>query len=205
MLGEPVDYDAITAIARERGVPLLCDAAESFGATYRGQAVGSFGDASVISFNGNKIMTTSGGGMLLTNDGDLAAHVRKLSTQAREPVPHYEHTELGYNHRLSNVLAAIGRAQLSRLDDMIARRTAWRDRYRTILNVPGVRFLGGTAGGVPNSWLTAIVVDPTVSSWTAQELGRALTDVGVETRPIWKPLHQQPVFRDCAGTLFRCV
>ena len=103
---------------------MLCDAAESFGATYAGRAAGSFGDASVLSFNGNKIMTTSGGGMLLTDDEALAQHVRKLSTQAREPVPHYEHTEIGYNYRLSNILAALGRGQLARLDEMLARRRA---------------------------------------------------------------------------------
>lgn len=201
MLGEPVDYDAITALADEFEVRLLCDAAESFGASFRGKAAGSFGDASVISFNGNKIMTTSGGGMLLTNDRGLAMHVRKLSTQAREPVPWYEHQEVGYNHRLSNILAALGRAQLRRLDEMIERRAAWRERYRTLLDRPGIRFLGGTPDAVSNSWLTSIVVDPAITGWAAHELGDTLAAAGAETRPVWKPLHQQPVFRDCAATL----
>lgn len=201
MLGEPVEYDAIMAVADEYGVRLLCDAAESFGASYRGKAAGSFGDASVLSFNGNKVMTTSGGGMLLTNDGDLAAHVRKLSTQAREDVPWYEHQEIGYNYRLSNVLAALGRAQLRRLDEMVERRAAWRERYRSILEVPGVRFLGGTPDAVSNAWLTAIVVDESVAGWAASDLGKALAARGIETRPLWKPMHQQPVFARCSGTL----
>lgn len=134
----------------------------------------------MISFNGNKIMTTSGGGMLLTNDEALAAHVKKLSTQAREPVPHYEHTEVGYNYRLSNILAALGRAQLSRLDDMLKRRRDWRDRYRALFaNAPGVRILGGADDSGDNCWLTAIIVDPELSQWTAQDLSQALADAGV--------------------------
>ena len=201
MLGEPIDYVAIEKIAADHEIPLLCDAAESFGATFGGRACGSFGDASVISFNGNKIMTTSGGGMLLTDDNSLADHVRKLSTQAREPFPWYEHTEIGYNYRLSNILAALGRAQLSRLDGMISRRAAWRDRYRALLDLPGVRFLGGTPDAVPNSWLTAIVVESDVTGWTAQQLGDYLLAWGIETRPVWKPLHQQPVFASCGATL----
>lgn len=201
MLGEPVQYEDIERIARDAGAKLLCDAAESFGAAYRGQATGSFGDASVISFNGNKIMTTSGGGMLLTDDARLAAHVRKLSTQAREPFPWYEHEEVGFNYRLSNILAALGRAQLSRLDEMIERRAGWRTRYRAILDRPGVRFLGGTADAAANSWLTAIVVDAEVAGWTASDLGEAMAAAGVETRPVWKPLHKQPVYANCGATL----
>jgi dTDP-4-amino-4,6-dideoxygalactose transaminase len=155
----------------------------------------------VVSFNGNKVMTTSGGGMLLTDDGRLATHVKKLSTQAREPVSWYEHEEVGYNHRLSNILAALGRAQLRRLDAMIERRAGWRANYQKMLAIPGVRFLGGTTEAVSNSWLTALVVDSAVTGWRAQDLGNALAAVGAETRPVWKPLHQQPVFRDCAATL----
>ena len=126
LLGKCADYDEIEKIASDAGARLLCDAAEAFGASYRGRPAGSIGDASVLSFNGNKIMTTSGGGMLLTEDGELAAHVRKLSTQAREPVAHYEHTEIGYNYRLSNILAALGRAQLCQAgrDDQALPRVA---------------------------------------------------------------------------------
>lgn len=202
MLGKCVDYDAITRIAADAGARLLCDAAESFGATYAGTPAGSFGDASVLSFNGNKIMTTSGGGMLLTDDQRLADHVRKLSTQAREPVPHYEHTEIGYNYRLSNILAALGRAQLVRLDDMLKRRREWRERYRLLFaDQPGARILGGADDAGDNCWLTAVVVDPEVSAWSATDLGLALDDAGIECRPVWKPMHLQPISAGLAGTL----
>lgn len=202
MLGKAVDYTAITRIAKEFGARLLCDAAESFGATWRGRAAGSFGDASVVSFNGNKIMTTSGGGMLLTNDATLAAHVRKLSTQAREPVVHYEHLEIGYNYRLSNILAALGRAQLTRLDEMIARRRLWRSRYREhFQGHAGVRILGGETDDEDNCWLTAIVVDPAAATFTAQELGQRLRERDVETRPVWKPMHLQPVSGGLKGMI----
>ncbi|WP_210438955.1 DegT/DnrJ/EryC1/StrS family aminotransferase [Nocardioides xinjiangensis] len=202
MLGKCVDYATIGEIAVDAGARLLCDAAESFGATYRGKPAGSFGDASVISFNGNKIMTTSGGGMLLTDDRELAAHVRKLSTQAREPVAHYEHTEIGYNYRLSNILAALGRAQLVRLDDMLKRRREWRERYRALFaDQPGVSILGGADDACDNCWLTAVVVDPDVSAWTAADLGAAFDRANVETRPVWKPMHLQPVSEGLRGTL----
>jgi dTDP-4-amino-4,6-dideoxygalactose transaminase len=202
MLGKCVDYDAINEIAAAAGARLLCDAAESFGATYHGRAAGSFGDASVVSFNGNKMMTTSGGGMLLTDDAALAQHVRKLSTQARELAPHYEHTEVGYNYRLSNILAALGRAQLVRLDDMLKRRREWRERYRALFaDQPGVSILGGADDEGDNCWLTAIVVDPGVSSWTAADLSAALGRANVETRPVWKPMHLQAVSEGLRGVL----
>jgi dTDP-4-amino-4,6-dideoxygalactose transaminase len=202
LLGKCVELDAIDAIAADAGSPLLCDAAESFGSTYLGRPAGSFGDASVLSFNGNKIMTTSGGGMLLTRDVRLADHVRKLSTQAREPVPHYEHAEIGYNYRLSNILAALGRAQLTRLDSMIERRRGWRDRYRTLFaGQAGVSLLGGDNDAEDNCWLSAVVVDPAASTWTAQELGSAMLASGIETRPVWKPMHLQPVHAGLGGSL----
>ncbi len=202
MLGKCVDYDAIQQIASDAGARLLSDAAESFGATYKGRAAGSFGDASVLSFNGNKIMTTSGGGMLLTNDEQLADHVRKLSTQAREPMPHYEHTEIGHNYRLSNILAALGRAQLVRLDEMMERRRAWRERYRALVaGMDGVEILGGSGDNGDNCWLTAITVDSGVTGWSAGDLGTLLAERGIETRPVWKPMHLQPVYQAFAGTL----
>ncbi|MFK5636026.1 DegT/DnrJ/EryC1/StrS family aminotransferase [Ornithinimicrobium sp. LYQ103] len=202
MLGKAVDYTAIAEVTREFGVRLLCDAAESLGATWQGRPAGSFGDATAISFNGNKIMTTSGGGMLLTADPKLAAHVRKLSTQAREPVAHYEHIEIGYNYRLSNILAALGRAQLTRLDAMIERRRGWRVRYKEIFaGQPGVRVLGGSDDRGDNCWLTAIVVDPLVSAWTVTELAEVLSEAQIHSRPVWKPMHLQPVSRDLRGVL----
>lgn len=202
LLGKCADYDAIQAVADEFDLRVLSDAAESFGAALGGRPAGSFGDAAVLSFNGNKIMTTSGGGMLLTRDGDLAAHVRKLSTQAREPVVHYEHTEIGYNYRLSNILAALGRAQLARLDDMIARRRHWRSKYRELFATqPGASILGGPDDSDSNCWLTAVVVDPSTSSWTVAELAAAMTAAQIETRPVWKPMHLQPVSAGLHGTL----
>lgn len=202
MLGKSADYDAITEVARRFGVRLLCDAAESFGSSFKGQAAGSFGHASVVSFNGNKIMTTSGGGMLLTDNPELASHVRKLATQAREPADHYEHTEIGYNYRLSNILAALGRAQMTRLDEMIARRRHWRARYRQVFaSKPGVRILGGHDDSEDNCWLTAVIIDPNVAHYTTQSLRRALDAADIESRPVWKPMHLQPVFQGIGGRL----
>jgi dTDP-4-amino-4,6-dideoxygalactose transaminase len=143
LLGTCVDHAALTEVAGLHGVRLLTDAAESLGSSRDGRPSASLGEAAVLSFNGNKVMTTSGGGMLVTDDADLAGHVRKLSTQAREPANHYEHTEIGYNYRLSNILAALGRAQLSRLEAMIERRREWRRRYADLVaDIPGVRVLG---------------------------------------------------------------
>lgn len=194
LFGSCADYDAVLRVCGEYGVPVVADAAEAFGATYRGKPAGSFGHASVLSFNGNKIMTTSGGGMLLTESPELADRCRYLATQARQPVSHYEHTELGYNYRLSNVLAALGRAQLSRLDAMIARRRRLRERYRKVFaSAAGLRILADGDEGA-NCWLTAIVVDPPQAGWRAEELGDQLARHGIETRPVWKPMHLQPVF-----------
>jgi dTDP-4-amino-4,6-dideoxygalactose transaminase len=195
LLGKAVDYDAILEVAARHGVRVLADAAESLGASSRGRAAGSFGAASAFSFNGNKIMTTSGGGMLTTHDGELAARIRYLATQARQPAAHYEHTEIGFNYRLSNLLAALGRAQLTRLDSMIARRREIRAMYRDIFrDVDGVTVLGGDDDSEDNVWLTAVLVDHEVTGWAPTELGAALTADSIESRPIWKPMHLQPVF-----------
>ena len=195
LLGKAVDYTSILALADAHGARVLSDAAESLGAMHAGRAAGSFGVASVVSFNGNKIMTTSGGGMLLTDDEDLATRVRYLSTQARQPVAHYEHTEVGYNYRLSNLLAALGRAQLSRLDEMIARRRAVRDRYRAFFaDVDGVELFGAADDAGDNCWLTSILIDEETTGWSPDELSRALAADQIESRPLWKPMHLQPVF-----------
>ena len=194
VLGKCADMTALTALAAELDVPLLVDAAESVGAYFGGQPAGSFGAASVVSFNGNKIMTTSGGGMLLTSDHIVADRVRYLSQQARQPVAHYEHTDIGYNYRLSNILAALGRAQLARLDDMLARRREIRNLYRQLFaQVPGVGLFDGGDDRADNCWLTAIVVDDD-AGWTAAELSRRLDADGIESRPLWKPMHRQPVY-----------
>jgi dTDP-4-amino-4,6-dideoxygalactose transaminase len=194
LFGECADYDRILPLCAEQGVPVIADAAESLGATHAGRPAGSFGSAAVLSFNGNKIMTTSGGGMLLTPDEPLARRVRYLAGQARQPVHHYEHTEVGYNYRLSNLLAALGRAQLQRLDEMIGRRRRLRDSYAKIFaGMDGVRLLAeGHDGG--NCWLTTIVVEPERAGWCAGDLAAHLAERNIETRPVWKPMHLQPVF-----------
>jgi dTDP-4-amino-4,6-dideoxygalactose transaminase len=196
LLGKAADYSRIGPICKAHDVPLFCDAAESLGACHAGRPAGSFGRASVFSFNGNKIMTTSGGGMFVTDDEKLAHHVRYLSTQARQPVVHYEHTDIGYNYRMSNLLAALGRAQLSRLDEMIRQRRLWRDQYREFFaSVPGIEVFGGANDEEDNFWLSSIIVDPVQSQTTAQKIQRILDANDIESRPMWKPMHLQPVFQ----------
>lgn len=202
LLGKAVDYTSILQIADEFEVPILSDAAESLGATHRGRAAGSFGRAAVVSFNGNKIMTTSGGGMLLTDDEHIAQCVRYLATQARQPVVHYEHTDIGYNYRMSNVLAALGRAQLARLDEMIARRREMREYYkRVVADVDGVAIFGAAGDEHDNVWLTSIVVNDLLTGWRPAELSEALAASDIESRPLWKPMHLQPVFQGSRGVI----
>ena len=195
LFGRSCDYGAIEPALSDRGVPLVEDAAEALGATYGGRAAGSFGRTAALSFNGNKIMTTSGGGMLLSDDDDLISHARKLSTQAREPVPWYEHTEVGYNYRMSNILAALGRGQLTRLDDMMSRRQEIRQRYAAALEGAPVRFLGvgsSRPGDMDNCWLTAAVVEE--SHVDVNHVIQSLNDAAIEARHLWKPMHRQPLF-----------
>jgi dTDP-4-amino-4,6-dideoxygalactose transaminase len=198
LFGRCADYKELTAGLEKRGIPLVEDAAEALGAHYDGRSAGSFGRAAALSFNGNKIMTTSGGGMLLSDDLDLIERARYLSTQARQPVPWYEHVDIGYNYRLSNVLAALGRAQLSRLDDMIARRREIRKLYAAgFADLPGVRLLGADAARgdeSDNCWLTCVVLDPNESAATADDVIARLGADDIEARHLWKPMHAQPVF-----------
>ena len=202
LLGKATDYTAIGALADEFAAPLIADAAESLGASHRGRAAGSFGRASIVSFNGNKIMTTSGGGMLLTNDEALAKHSRYLATQARQPVAHYEHTDIGYNYRLSNLLAALGRAQLTRLDEMISRRRGMRELYREFFaDIEGVEIFGGKDDDGDNFWLTSIVVDPNITGWAPEHLSASLLEDNIESRPLWKPMHLQPVFAQTRSSI----
>lgn len=193
LFGRVASYDQLTALSRRTGVPVIEDAAEALGSQdARGRPAGSFGSAAALSFNGNKIMTTSGGGMLLSNDGEFIQHARKLSTQAREPVPWYEHREIGYNYRLSNILAALGRAQLLRLDSMIKRRREIRHYYQDILShVPGVRLLGGDDFRNDNCWLTAIILPDHVQ---IDRLVSRLAAANIEARHLWKPLHLQAAY-----------
>ncbi len=199
LFGKVADHERIHAIAASRGVPVLSDAAESLGATRNGRSSAAFGEAAALSFNGNKIMTTSGGGALLTDDAAMAGRIRYLATQARQPKAHYEHTEIGYNYRLSNVLAALGRAQLGRLDSMIERRRSMRAYYRELFTpVPGVTVFGEPSGvdGGPtrdNFWLSSILINSERSRFTSDELRCSLAAAGIEARPFWKPMHLQPV------------
>nr|WP_141899266.1 aminotransferase class I/II-fold pyridoxal phosphate-dependent enzyme [Microbacterium agarici] len=202
LLGKSADYTRIIPLAESYDVDVLSDAAESLGATHAGRPAGSFGRVSAVSFNGNKIMTTSGGGMLLTDDERLAAKARYLATQARQPVVHYEHTDIGYNYRMSNLLAALGRAQLVRLDEMIARRRRVRERYKQLFaGIPGVTIFGAASDQSDNVWLSSIVVEPETAGWTAKELRGALAARNIESRPLWKPMHLQPVFKETHATL----
>ena len=195
LLGRCADYTRLAEVCERFGVPVLSDAAEGLGARHAGRPAGSFGVAAALSFNGNKIMTTSGGGMLLTDRPELAERARYLSTQARRPAVHYEHTEIGYNYRLSNVLAALGLGQLERLDEMIGRRRALRERYaQAFADVPGVRLFQRAGDEDDNCWLTAVLVDPDAAGWTREDLRRRLDEAGIESRPLWKPMHLQPVF-----------
>lgn len=195
LLGRCADYTRIVEIAHRAGARVLADSAESLGAMHAGIPAGKHGDAAIFSFNGNKIMTTSGGGMYLTDDEDAAARVRHLATQAREPAAHYEHRDVGYNYRLSNLLAAMGVAQLSRLDGMISKRRSRRDAYsRLVADLPGVEVFQRAGDEADNCWLTALVIDPEIAAIDASTLSAALVDAGIESRPLWKPMHLQPVF-----------
>lgn len=195
LLGRCVDYTRISEIAYRYGAKVLADSAESLGARHAGIPAGKHGDAAILSFNGNKVMTTSGGGMYLTDDAEAAARVRFLATQAREPVVHYEHREVGYNYRLSNLLAGIGLAQLGRLDEMLARRRQRREDYAGLVDgISGVDVFQRDGDRDDNCWLTALVIDPDAAGFSADFLGAALRDAGIECRPLWKPMHLQPVF-----------
>lgn len=195
LLGQSADIDPIMAVCDRYGVPLVEDAAEALGATYKGRAPGTFGRLGMFSFNGNKIITTSGGGMLVTGNAELATRARKLATQAREPAPHYEHTEIGYNYRLSNLLAGVGRGQLKVLEDRVqARRGNFAFYHDALGELPGISFQPEAPWGRHTRWLTAITIDPATFGADREDVRRALDAANIESRPIWKPMHQQPVF-----------
>ncbi|ODQ84401.1 pyridoxal-5'-phosphate-dependent protein [Dietzia alimentaria] len=198
LFGRCVEYDLLERGLGDLSVPMLADAAESLGSSYQGRAAGAFGLAAAFSFNGNKIMTTSGGGMLVSDDADLIDRARYLSTQARDPAPWYEHSEIGFNYRMSNILAALGRAQLAKLDGFIARRRAIRQMYmEAFADVEGLRFLGAadTADGTSeNCWLTAIDLGNEVGV-SASEMVAHLDANDIEGRHLWKPMHMQPVWK----------
>jgi dTDP-4-amino-4,6-dideoxygalactose transaminase len=199
LYGQCADYDIVETLLADADVPLIEDAAEAIGSTYRGRPAGSFGAASVFSFNGNKLITTSGGGMLLTDDERLAARARYLATQAREPKIYYEHTELGFNYRLSNLLAAFGRGQLVDVPRRIEVRTGIFKRYEEFLaEIKDVELMPVARYGRPNYWLTCILTSGRIEP---AEIMRALEEENIESRPIWKPMHLQPYYADSPAIL----
>jgi dTDP-4-amino-4,6-dideoxygalactose transaminase len=197
LYGQCADYDALRAACAEYGVPILQDAAEALGASYRGQPAGSQGDLAAFSFNGNKILTTSGGGMLVSSRADWVDRARHLSTQARVPAAHYEHEEIGYNYRLSNLLAAIGRGQLRCLASRVDRRREHFAAYeRSLADLPGWQLMPEAAYGRSNRWLTCATIDPALGP-DRERIRLALEEANIEARPVWKPMHLQPAFNGC--------
>ena len=198
LYGQCADYGRIEAICARYGVPLIEDAAEALGAKYGSRHAGAFGACAAFSFNGNKIITTSGGGMLVSDRRDIIERARHLSTQARQPAAHYEHLDVGYNYRLSNLLAAVGRGQLAGIDAKIARRRAIRARYAEALSgVAGISFMPEASYGMSNAWLTCATIDRAEFGIDREMLRLFLDQRNIESRPVWKPMHLQPVFRGC--------
>jgi pyridoxal phosphate-dependent aminotransferase EpsN len=198
LYGQSADHEAILVACTAHGVPVIEDAAEALGASYRGAPVGRFGRCGVFSFNGNKVITTSGGGMLVSEDAELVRRARFLATQARDPAPHYQHSAIGYNYRLSNVLAAIGRGQLRVLEQRVAARRRNFEFYQERLgDLPGIEFMPEAPYGRCTRWLTCLTVDPQAFGATRDDLRLALESEDIEARPVWKPMHLQPVFAGC--------
>ena len=195
LYGQSVDLEPIEALADRYGFALVNDSAESLGASYKdGRMAGTGGDASILSFNGNKIITTSGGGMLVTKHKKWADQARFLATQARDPAPHYEHSTFGYNYRLSNICAAIGVGQMTVLEDRVARRRAIFERYRQALSRPGITFMPEPDGYRSTRWLTALTVDPLLTGTSREAIRLRLLQHKIEARPLWKPMHLQPLY-----------
>ncbi|GED15509.1 pyridoxal phosphate-dependent aminotransferase [Aneurinibacillus migulanus] len=198
LYGQSADMEPLLAICDRYGVPVIEDAAESLGATYKGKSSGTFGRFGIYSFNGNKIISTSGGGMLVSDDIEALEKARFWSTQARDQARHYQHSELGYNYRMSNILAGVGRGQLRVLDDRIQARRAVFDRYANALaDTPGFTFMPEAEEGYTTRWLTALTVDEQTAGVSAVQIVDALAEENIEARPVWKPLHLQPLFTDC--------
>lgn len=195
LYGVPAQIAEIVRIARQYEIPLIEDAAEALGATFNGRKLGTFGDIGIYSFNGNKIITTSGGGAMVSERADWIQQARFLSTQARDPAPHYQHSAIGYNYRLSNVCAAIGRGQLKVLNDRVEKRREifafYRDRLQEI---PGISFSSEPRGGFANRWLTTILIDPAFTKSSREQVRLKLESHNIESRPLWKPMHLQPVY-----------
>lgn len=197
LYGQSAKMDELMAICNSYDVPVIEDAAESLGSSYKGKKSGTFGKFGVYSFNGNKIITTSGGGMLVSDDVDALAKSRFLATQARDAAPHYQHSVVGYNYRMSNILAGVGRAQLEVLEERVKARRDVFDRYVEALGeIDGVHFMPELEGTYSNRWLTALTLDSDKVRITPYELMAALEAENIEARPVWKPLHLQPLFEE---------
>lgn len=195
LYGQSAKMDEILAICNHYQVPVVEDAAESLGSTYKGKKSGTFGKFGIYSFNGNKIITTSGGGMLVSDDVEALQKARFLATQARDPAPHYQHSQIGYNYRMSNIVAGIGRAQLEVLDERVKARRAIFDRYVQALgDIEGIHFMPELEGTMSNRWLTTLTIDQQALGVTPMDIINALAEENIESRPVWKPLHLQPVF-----------
>ncbi len=195
LYGQSIDLDRFESACSQYGVKLIVDSAESVGARYRDRQAGTGGDAAILSFNGNKIITTSGGGLLVSRDPALIKQAHFLSTQAREPEPHYQHVTYGYNYRLSNVSAAIGVGQLQVLDDRVSRRRQIGERYRTAFEtLAGIAFMPEPEWSYSSRWLTCITVDPELAGTDREKIRLALLEREIEARPLWKPMHMQPLF-----------
>lgn len=195
LYGQSADYDQLLPICEQYGVPVIEDAAEALGATYHGKHCGTFGHIGVYSFNGNKIITTSGGGMVVSNDEASIHKMKFWATQAREQTTHYEHAEVGYNYRLSNICAGIGRGQLQVLEDRMHAKRGIRARYEERLRDMPVSFMPLLAGGQANHWLTVMTIDKSCHLSTEQII-TSLEQDNIEARPVWKPMHLQPLFQD---------
>jgi dTDP-4-amino-4,6-dideoxygalactose transaminase len=198
LYGMPAKIDEIKAICKKYEVVLIEDAAEALGSSYKGKHPGSLGEYGILSFNGNKIITTSGGGALLSNDQAKIEKARFLATQARDPAPHYQHSEIGYNYRMSNICAGIGRGQMLVLDQRVTEKRALHTWYQSLLaQTPGITFLTEPEGLVSNRWLTCILVDPALTNGiTREDIRLAMEKENIESRPLWKPMHLQPVFEN---------
>ena len=198
LYGQSADYESLLNICNEYGVPVVEDAAEALGASYKGRACGTLGRFGVFSFNGNKIITTSGGGMLVADDEEALKKALFWATQARDPAPWYQHSEMGYNYRMSNIVAAIGRGQLQVIDERVDAHRAVFERYQEALgDIPGVRFMPEASYGRCNRWLTVMTLDPEICKVQPMQIINALTAENIESRPVWKPMHLQPLFAGC--------
>jgi pyridoxal phosphate-dependent aminotransferase EpsN len=196
LYGQSAKMDEIVSLSKYYNVPIVEDAAESLGSFYKGKASGTFGKFGIYSFNGNKIITTSGGGMLISDDIEALKRARFLATQARDPALHYQHSHIGFNYRMSNILAGIGRAQLEILSQRVIARRAIYEKYEQELSaLPGFYFMPELENTLSNRWLTALTIKKEEAGVTVQDLLNALAEENIEARPVWKPLHMQPIFR----------